>query len=237
VQYLYEQTVVPVREIARLLGVSERTLYKYVARHGWQRRHVCIAREDAVRAANRGRILAPRDGFGCARGAGGRFITCEERGTPQPRGPKALDPLAAEAIGGRCDDAAIASNVAVSEVIAAAAIDDANAQAARVALNSARTVAEAARILRQLCNIALANDERKKTAQAAPAPRAAEQEQRTAELRAEIARKLEAVVAAGDERAQRPAGPVWMRGGPEALAWLEGKTGRPSDGPDRDGQA
>jgi hypothetical protein len=126
--------------------------------------------------------------------------------------------------------------VAVSEIIAAATIDDANAQAARVALDSARTVAEAARILRQLCNIALANDERKKTAPAALAPRAAEQAERTAELRAEIARKLEAVVAAGDERARRPAGPVWMRGGPEALAWLEGKTGRQSEDPDGDGR-
>src|SRR5690242_19198927 len=30
VRRLYEESVVPVREIARLIGVSERTLYKYV---------------------------------------------------------------------------------------------------------------------------------------------------------------------------------------------------------------
>ena len=35
VRALYENSVVPVREIARLAGVSERTLYKYVRRGGW----------------------------------------------------------------------------------------------------------------------------------------------------------------------------------------------------------
>lgn len=35
---LYEAGVVPVRDIARLVGVSERTLYHYVRRGGWRRR-------------------------------------------------------------------------------------------------------------------------------------------------------------------------------------------------------
>src|SRR5690349_12096106 len=38
VRALYEDTVVPVAEIARIAGVSERTLYKYAARGGWERR-------------------------------------------------------------------------------------------------------------------------------------------------------------------------------------------------------
>src|SRR6185437_16253774 len=69
VRQLYEESVVPVREIARLIGVSERTLYKYVARHGWRRRHLCLERATpsgdyaAVRAANRGRTLLPRAPF------------------------------------------------------------------------------------------------------------------------------------------------------------------------------
>jgi hypothetical protein len=173
-QYLYEQTVVPVREIARLIGVSERTLYKYVARYGWTRRHLCIARPsgadapprdyEAVRTANCGRTLQPREGHEGVKGAGGRFISFEERGTPQalslPCGPKALDPLAAEAAGGLCERAALSSNVAISEVIAAATIEDANERAGRIGEASARTVADAARILRQAATAALAGEER-----------------------------------------------------------------------------
>jgi AcrR family transcriptional regulator len=39
VRRLYEDGVVPVREIARLAGVTERTLYKYAAKGGWRRRY------------------------------------------------------------------------------------------------------------------------------------------------------------------------------------------------------
>jgi hypothetical protein len=168
-RYLYEQTVVPVREIARLLGVSERTLYKYVRRYDWARRHVCLERDEAVRAGNRGRTLMPRQGsphhaFARVKGAGGRFITYEERGTPQALspscGPKALDPLAAEAAGALCERAAAASNLAVSEVVAAATIEKANACASRIKEASARTLGEAARTLRAVTQAALADDAR-----------------------------------------------------------------------------
>ncbi len=74
-QRLYEAGVVPVREIARLLGVSERTLYKHVARGGWRRRY-------AVRGAQ-------------ARGAGGRFVRSEDADKPHASGLKALDPKGA----------------------------------------------------------------------------------------------------------------------------------------------
>ena len=36
---LYEDSAVPVREIAAIAGATERTIYKYVAKLGWKRRH------------------------------------------------------------------------------------------------------------------------------------------------------------------------------------------------------
>ena len=48
VRALYENSVVPVREIAQLAGITERTLYKYVQKGGWRRRQICIARGAGV---------------------------------------------------------------------------------------------------------------------------------------------------------------------------------------------
>jgi AcrR family transcriptional regulator len=39
VRALYEGSAVPVREIARLAGVTERTIYKYAAKHAWKPRY------------------------------------------------------------------------------------------------------------------------------------------------------------------------------------------------------
>jgi hypothetical protein len=39
VRALYEDSIVPVREIARRVGIHERTLYKYVTKGGWRRRY------------------------------------------------------------------------------------------------------------------------------------------------------------------------------------------------------
>src|SRR6478736_1064326 len=39
IRALYEAGVVPVAEIARIAGVHQRTLYKYVAKRGWRRRY------------------------------------------------------------------------------------------------------------------------------------------------------------------------------------------------------
>jgi hypothetical protein len=36
---LYEQSVLPVREIARIAGIVDRTLFSYVQRDGWKRRN------------------------------------------------------------------------------------------------------------------------------------------------------------------------------------------------------
>jgi hypothetical protein len=126
VRALYEDSVTPVREIARLAGVSERTLYKYVQKGGWRRRHASPARDAAVTAANAGRAVTPGPGFAPAKGAGGRFICREDAGLPFLRGLKALDPLGAAA----ADEACVRAGVIADEA-AAAAVADAQARAAR----------------------------------------------------------------------------------------------------------
>ena len=85
-QALYEEGVVPVRDIARLAGVCERTFYRHVKKRGWRRRNVCAARDNAVAAANRGRPLT------VAKGVSGRFVRRAVAGAPHPAGLGALDP-------------------------------------------------------------------------------------------------------------------------------------------------
>jgi hypothetical protein len=101
-----------VREIARLAGVSERTLYKYVARHGWQKRHRVSPRGEAAARANRGRSLEPSPGFAPAKGAGGRFIRRDEQDEPVAVGLKATDPAAAKSAAAHCGGAALLGGIA-----------------------------------------------------------------------------------------------------------------------------
>jgi hypothetical protein len=84
VRALYEDGLVPVREIARLCGVTERTLYKYAARGGWRKRY-------GRRALHKG--------------GGGRFIPQEEAGKAQAGGLKALDPVATAPAAALCAEA------------------------------------------------------------------------------------------------------------------------------------
>jgi hypothetical protein len=156
VRDIYENTVMPVREIARLVGVTERTLYRYVERHGWVRRHVCIARDQAVRIANRDRLLAPRPGFGRAKGAGGRFIARDETAAPHPGGLKALDPLGAERVIADCEEARRLSDAAITEAVASATVQEALALAAHEREVAARVLTEAAGVLRQAVRVASA---------------------------------------------------------------------------------
>jgi hypothetical protein len=76
VRALYETSAVPVREIAAVAGVTERTIYKYVAKGGWKKRY-CAAPD-----------VMP------AKGAGGRFIRREDIGKLFATGLKATDPVA-----------------------------------------------------------------------------------------------------------------------------------------------
>ena len=136
---LYEDSVVPVREIARLAGVSERTLYRYVEKGGWRRRHRCRARDEAVAAANRGRRVAPAERFAPVKGAGGRFIRREDAHRPHARGIKALDPAGAAAAAAACAEAGTRSEAAVAQASAEMAARDARERAEKergVALRS-----------------------------------------------------------------------------------------------------
>jgi hypothetical protein len=106
VRALYEDSDVPVREIARRAGVTERTLYNYVERHAWRRRYKCAARDAAVAAANRGRGWQAAEGYGPAKGAGGRFVRREDADKPHASGLKALDPAARAEAEADCAEAA-----------------------------------------------------------------------------------------------------------------------------------
>ena len=96
VRALYEGTFMPVREIARCAGVSERTLYKYARKRNWRPRYAWMP--DGARPPGRparrwtqARVRALQ--VAPEKGAGGRFIRREEKGKPFARGIKALDPV------------------------------------------------------------------------------------------------------------------------------------------------
>jgi AcrR family transcriptional regulator len=124
VRTLYEESVVPVREIARIAGVTERTIYRYVHKGEWRRRYACASRDAAVGAANRGRLMVPGPDFVPVKGAGGRFIRREDEGKPYARGLKALDPD-----GGRRAVAACVRAETLSDEAIAQAGADAQARA------------------------------------------------------------------------------------------------------------
>ncbi len=87
VRRLYEQSAVPVREIAQLAGVTERTIYKYARKGGWTPRY---AWNDAGGARRRRRWRAT-ERFAPAKGAGGRFIARADKSKPYRQGLKATD--------------------------------------------------------------------------------------------------------------------------------------------------
>jgi hypothetical protein len=121
VRALYEQKAVPVREIAAMAGVTERTIYKYVARYGWKRRYLVMPRGWATVPDREPRITPPRGAAQAkarikrrardrmlepVKGAGGRFIRREDRHKPFASGLRATDPDGASRAVGRGDKAA-----------------------------------------------------------------------------------------------------------------------------------
>jgi hypothetical protein len=84
IRALYETSAVPVREIAVIAGVSERSIYKYARKGNWQQRYARAQRRDEGARKD----AAP---FEPLRGAGGRFIAREDRGKSFAKGLKALD--------------------------------------------------------------------------------------------------------------------------------------------------
>src|SRR6476646_6135036 len=81
VRALYERSAVPVAEIARLCGVSERTIYKYAARHHWQPRYAWAGE------ASRPRVRAA--------GGGGRRPRAAPAGRRAPSSPRSRAPAPA----------------------------------------------------------------------------------------------------------------------------------------------
>jgi hypothetical protein len=100
VRALYETSAVPVREIALLVGVTERTIYKYAQKGGWKARYAWVDRGGVARRGWRAAgAVAP------AQGAGGRFIRREHSGKPFPCGLKATDPQGAKRATAACAQA------------------------------------------------------------------------------------------------------------------------------------
>ena len=102
VRALYEDSAVPVREIAARTGVTERTIYKYASKGQWRPRYLW---SDAS-ACMLERGWRAGQGFAPAQGAGGRFVRREDAGKPFAKGLKALDPAARELARKVCAEAA-----------------------------------------------------------------------------------------------------------------------------------
>lgn len=117
VRALYEDTAVPVREIARLIGVTERTVYGYARKHRWKPRYRWMpdgSRPPGRPARRRLTAYAP------VKGAGGCFIRRDDRDKPFATGLKALDPAGrARALAG-CAQAEPLAQAAQAEAEAAA---------------------------------------------------------------------------------------------------------------------
>jgi hypothetical protein len=176
VRVLYEQSVVPVAEIARLAGVSPRTLYKYVQEGGWRRRYL---HDTATAVAKRAAVRKPR---ACvtAKGAGGRFIRAEDVGKPFERGLKALDAegeARARALAGRAAELSDQAVVRTGRL--------------REAFSDARIMARMVSVLRDLTAIEAAG----RTAARKARQEEAEAARDLHEQRLALARKLSAAVA------------------------------------------
>lgn len=100
---LYEGSAVPVAEIARLCGVTDRTIYKYAAKQRWKPRYRWTV-DDGRPAA-----------FAPAKGAGGRFIRRDDNGKPFAQGLKATDPAGRVGASSVCAKAARLARKAQAE--------------------------------------------------------------------------------------------------------------------------
>ncbi len=113
VRALYEGSAVPVAEIAALAGVTERTIYKYAAKHGWKPRYAWMPGGGRPPAKPRGagaqqalrRERRRQEKFAPAKGAGGRFIRRGDKGKPFAIGLKATDAAAARRAAAQCAEA------------------------------------------------------------------------------------------------------------------------------------
>ena len=109
VRALYEDSAVPVRDIAALAGVTERTIYKYAAKHNWKPRY----RWAPNRSWRAGAAFAP------VKGASARFIRRDDKDKPFATGLKATDPAASARATAQCEEAGRAARLAQEKAEAA----------------------------------------------------------------------------------------------------------------------
>jgi hypothetical protein len=122
VRALYEGSAVPVREIAAIAGVTERTVYKYARKQRWKPRYRWRARG----TVDRGRRWRQRPGFAPVKGAGARFIRRADKDKPIATGLKATDPDGAARAVESCGAAASLSREAQRQAEAAQRSDALN---------------------------------------------------------------------------------------------------------------
>jgi hypothetical protein len=130
---LYEQSALPVREIARIAAIAERTLFSYVQRGGWKRRNWRQARLAAAHPA-------PPEGAGLVSGAEDARHTA----LVYVAARKLVDETSAAAIVAAQERAATAEAAAQQRAARAKAVADARARArlAAAVANGLRIVAQ-----------------------------------------------------------------------------------------------
>ncbi len=101
---LYEDGVVPIRDLAQLVGVSVRTLYHHVHKRGWRRRRSAVPRDPAKSERQRRRYQARK-----------------AMRPPRPNGLRARDPDGAAVAEAVCREAADHASAALSQASAEAA--------------------------------------------------------------------------------------------------------------------
>jgi hypothetical protein len=122
---LYEETAMPVREIARLVDRTESLVYKYARRYGWKARPTTLYR-------------------------GGRFLPHTDAERPEHRDRRAREPGAAEAAAERCVRAGLISERMASETVAETRALAAAEREREADLREARALEANARALEEL---------------------------------------------------------------------------------------
>jgi hypothetical protein len=100
---MYEDSIIPVHDIAQCAGVTERTIYKYARKQNWKPRYAWMpdgARPPArpgrrrwtpAQESQQGTHHARAEQCAPGKGAGGRFIRRDAAGEPFAQGIKATD--------------------------------------------------------------------------------------------------------------------------------------------------
>lgn len=127
-----------------MAGVTERTIYKYAAKHGWKPRY----RWALDRSWRAGAAFAP------VKGASARFIRRDDQGQPVATGLKATDPAGAARAQAACGEAGQIAAEAQRQAEAA----QRQAQQAQRAEATIRAIEWTSRALRQLNDYLAARD-------------------------------------------------------------------------------